>query len=338
MRQELYQRLRCPRCRERLGLTVESGCPDLVQAGWLDCWKCVERYPVVNGIPRFVPVQNYADSFGLLWDSFQQTVLDSALGVTQSRDRFFRETAWQPADLRDKWLLEIGCGAGRFTEIAYHCGANIVAVDYSVAIDTCRRNLGDNPRLHYVQGDIYHLPLRPGLFDYVCCLGVLHRLPDAAVGFRELPLQLKPGGQLAVDIAPRKFFRRFGPTAWFRLLTTRLPFAQTMRLSRGLASLLLPLQKLLGRVPWMGRWLQRQFPIAPVETLSACQPDQVHERACLAMCDRLMSQHHQPGDVETVSHWLREAALEQIETCCDVLIVGRGRKPRTPVAQEPRAA
>jgi SAM-dependent methyltransferase len=338
MRQELYQRLRCPRCRARLGLTLEAGTSDDVQAGWLDCWACVERYPIVGGIPRFVPVPNYVDTFGLLWDSFQQTVLDSALGVTQSHDRFFRETRWQPQDLQGKWLLEIGCGAGRFTEIAVHCGANVVAVDYSSAIDTCRRNLGDDPRLHYVQGDIYSLPLRPGLFDYVCCFGVLHRLPDAAAGFRELPKQLKPGGHLAVDIAPRRFFRRFGPTAWFRLLTTRLPSTHAMRLSRLLASGLLPLQRLLGRIPWLGLWLQRQFPIAPVETLQECRADQVRERACLAMCDRLMARHHQPGDVETVEQWLRDSALDQIETCCETLIVGRGRKPRGQMTQEPRAA
>lgn len=318
-------------------MTIETGDSNLVLAGWLDCWSCVERFPVVNGIPRFVPVMNYADSFGLLWDSFQQAVLDSALGITQSRDRFFRETAWQPADLQDKWLLEIGCGAGRFTEIAVQCGAQVVAVDYSSAIDACRRNLGDDPRLHYVQGDIYQLPFRPGLFDYVCCFGVLHRLPDAAAGFQALPRQLKPGGQLAVDIAPRRFFRRFGPTAWFRLLTTRLPMAQAMRFSRWLTACLLPIQRLLGRIPLVGAHLQRLLPIAPVETLS-CRPEQVHERACLAMCDRLMTQHHQPGDVESVAQWLRDAGLEQIETCCDTLIVGRGRMPHRQSSQEPRAA
>jgi SAM-dependent methyltransferase len=337
MRQDLYQRLRCPHCGGRLGVTIEAGCSDDVQAGWLDCLVCVGRYPVVNGVPRFVPVMNYADSFGLMWDSFQQAVLDSALGITQSRDRFFRETAWRPEDLRGKWLLEIGCGAGRFTEIAHQCGAQVVAVDYSSAIDACRRNLGDDPRLHYVQGDIYHLPFRPGLFDYVICFGVLHRLPDVTAGFQALPGQLKVGGQLAVDIAPRRFFRRFGPTAWFRLLTTRLPTAQAMRFSRALASALLPLQRLLGRIPLVGPRLQRLFPIAPVEMLS-CRPEQVHERACLAMCDRLVTQHHQPGDVESVAQWLRESGLDQIETCCDTLIVGRGRKPRGEAASEPRAA
>ncbi|HUQ70114.1 MAG TPA: hypothetical protein VM165_11350, partial [Planctomycetaceae bacterium] len=134
------------------------------------------------------------------------------------------------------------------------------------------------------------------------------------------------------------FFRRFGPTAWFRLLTTRLPYAHSMRLSRALTSCLLPLQRVLGRMPFIGQWLQHQLPIAPVETLSACRADLVHERACLAMCDRLMTQHHQPGDVESVAQWLRDAGLEQIEACCDTLIVGRGRKPRGQTTQEPRAA
>lgn len=345
MRPELYQRLRCPRCQGRLGLQVEAGTYDNVTTGWLDCLACVERFPIVSGIPRFVPCETYADSFGILWDAFRHAVLDSALGLTQNHDRFFQQTGWTAAELQGKWVLEIGCGAGRFTEIAFQNGANIVAVDYSTAIDVCRKNLGDDPRLHYVQGDIYGLPFRPGQFDYVYCFGVLHRLPDPRSAILHLPTHLKPGGKLAVDIAPPKWFRKFGPTAWLRFFTRRMSRERALRFSMALTSWLLPVQRALGMVPVIGLRLERFLPVAPIDTLGLCSREVQRERACLAMCDRLTATHHQPGCRDKLTEWLTDAGLEERHVFATNMIVGRGVKSATSLSNsgtippiQPRAA
>jgi SAM-dependent methyltransferase len=328
MHSDCYQRLRCPQCQGRLGLQLESSANADHAAGWLDCLACITRFPIVDGIPRFVPVGNYADSFGIVWHAFRRAVLDSALGVTHTRERFFRETGWTAADLQDRWVLEVGCGAGRFTEILLDCGAHVVAVDYSSAIDDCRRNLGTSPRLHLLQADVYALPFRPGGFDAVCSFGMLHRTPDARRACLALPPQLKEGGKLVVDIAPPRWFRSFGPTAWLRLLTRRMTTDQAMQFALKLTGWLLPCQQALGRVPAVGRTLQRLLPIAPVEALQTCSPEAVRQRAGLAMCDRLTAVHHHPGRVETLAAWLREAELEQTQVESQHLIVGRGVKPR----------
>jgi SAM-dependent methyltransferase len=312
-----------------LQLDAPTGVPI---AGWLDCLHCVTRFPVVDGIPRLVPVKNYADSFGVIWHAFRNVVLDSALGVTQTRERFLRETGWTADDLRGRWVLEVGCGSGRFTEILLACGANVVAVDYSSAVDACRRNLGDHPHLQLVQADVFALPFRPGGFDAVCSFGMLHRTPDARRACLALAAQLKPGGSLVVDIAPPRWFRRFGPTAWLRVLTKRMTTDRAIAFARRLTEWLLPFQQALGRVPWLGRHLQKLLPIAPLDTLGECSANDVRERACLAMCDRLTAVHHHPGRVELLAAWLREAGLEQTQVYRDTLIVGRGVKPQRAAA------
>lgn len=337
MRPALYDRLRCPQCRARLGLQIEDGTPDDVRGGWLDCWQCVARYPLVNGIPRFAPVTNYAENFGALWDTFRHALLDSALGTHHSRDRFYRMTGWTEADLRDRWFLEIGCGSGRFTEIALASGAHVVAVDYSSAIDVCHRNLGEHPRLHLVQADVYALPFRAELFDGVYGFEVLHRTPDAHRALMALPSQLREGGKLAVDIAPPKWFRQIGPTAWLRSITMRMPPARAMAIAQTLVSVLFPVQVALGRVPWIGRQLQRLLPIAPPDALDTCTPSALQDRARLAMCDRLTTPHHQPCRMATLVQWLQEAGLEKSVAVRDGLIVGRGVKPRA-IKPETRAA
>lgn len=338
MKQDLYQRLRCPKCHQRLGQESESTLGDAVGTGWLSCLSCVERFPIVSGIPRFVPCETYADSFGLLWDAFRQAVLDSTLGVTHNRDRFFAQTGWNPADLEGKWVLEIGCGAGRYTEIALNSGANVVAVDYSTAIDVCHKNLGDHPRMHYVQGDIYGLPFRPESFDYVCCFGVLHRLPDAHTAVQQLSQQVKPGGKIAVDIAPPTWTRRFGPTAWLRSLTRRMSRESALKFSVSLTNWLLPVQRALGSVPLIGLRLERLLPIAPIDTLGLCSRQVQAERAQLAMCDRLTSTFHRPGCVSKLTEWLGESGVEQPDVFQSTLIIGRGVKRAPAALPHPRAA
>jgi SAM-dependent methyltransferase len=338
MRQELHQRLRCPKCQGRLGLQVETGTNDNVVTGWLDCLACVEKYAIVSGIPRFVPCETYADSFGLVWEAFRQAVLDSTLGLTHNHDRFYSQTGWDVGELRGKWVLELGCGAGRFTEIIVQAGATVVAVDYSTAVDVCRRNLAEQPRLHYVQGDIYGLPFRPGMFDYVCCFGVLHRLPDVRSAMHQLGQQVKPGGKLAVDIAPPRWIRRFGPTAWLRLLTRRMSRERAIRFSMTLTNLLLPLQRALGAIPGIGRRMERLLPIAPIDTLGLCSPAVQKERAQLAMCDRLTATHHNPGRVAKLAEWLIEAGIAEPQVFQTNVIVGRGVKPSAATSGQPRAA
>ena len=51
-------------------------------------------FPVINGIPRFVPAENYADSFGFQWNIHDKTQLDSYTGFPISHDRVFGVTGW----------------------------------------------------------------------------------------------------------------------------------------------------------------------------------------------------------------------------------------------------
>ena len=51
---------------------------------------------VVKGIPRFVNSDEYASSFGLQWNFFRRTQLDSFTGLSISRDRLTRSDGGLP--------------------------------------------------------------------------------------------------------------------------------------------------------------------------------------------------------------------------------------------------
>ena len=74
-------------------------------------------FSVVRGIPRFCPADNYSESFGFQWNLFDRTQLDVHSGADQSQQRFNAETGWDPDELSNCSVLEVGSGAGRFSEV-----------------------------------------------------------------------------------------------------------------------------------------------------------------------------------------------------------------------------
>ena len=154
MNRDLLGVLACPGCFGALSLAITNEAEGEIESGTLGCASCAAAYPIVRFIPRFVPADNYSNSFGFQWNRFRRTQLDSATGQPITGRRFFQQSGWQPAKMVGRWTLDVGCGAGRFAEVALGTGARLVAVDYSSAVDACRQNLGPNPRLDVVQADV----------------------------------------------------------------------------------------------------------------------------------------------------------------------------------------
>ena len=185
MRTEFCQFLACPVCGAELKIgQVVSMDGDEETEGELQCTSS-HLFPITKGIPRFVSKENYASNFGFQWNMFRRTQLDSYSGHPISGNRFWAQSGWKREELAGKRVLDVGCGAGRFAEIALEAGAQVVALDYSVAVEACRENHREKfaHSLNVVQGDIYHLPFRPGQFDFIYCFGVLQHTPDVRAAF-----------------------------------------------------------------------------------------------------------------------------------------------------------
>lgn len=114
MKTELLELLRCQKTGQRLRLENGNSEAHDIEEGWLVSANDRERYPVIKGIPRFVPQSNYADNFGMQWNHFRQTQLDSHSGHPISTERYCLATGWKPEQLKDQWVLDAGCGAGLF--------------------------------------------------------------------------------------------------------------------------------------------------------------------------------------------------------------------------------
>ena len=244
---EIPEELRC----------LEHSLPLVDSQEWLTCASGC-RVPVVNGIARFVDSSNYAAGFGLQWNQFRKTQLDSYTHTTISKDRLSRALGGSLEILCGRTVLEVGCGAGRFTEVLLAAGARVVACDLSTAVEANYANCSTRPNYFVCQADVRALPVKPNSFDFVICLGVIQHTPSPEQTIAALASCVRPGGTLVIDHYapdyPVTFVRR-----WLRNLLLRLPPAAAKRLALSLSRALLPLHK-LGWNQKRGRWrLRRQL-------------------------------------------------------------------------------
>jgi ubiquinone/menaquinone biosynthesis C-methylase UbiE/uncharacterized protein YbaR (Trm112 family) len=324
MHRELLEILRCPRSGESLHIEQAEPRDGRVYAGRLVSEWGTYRYPVRNFIPRFVPESNYADNFGLQWNKFQQTQLDSFTGLPISADRFWKATGWKADQLRGKWILDAGCGAGRFAQVALEAGANVVALDYSSAVDACYSNLKHHQALHVVQGDLYALPFLGRSFDYVYSLGVLQHTPDVAAAFAGLPRMVKQGGYLCVDFYEKSWKSALLPRYWLRPITKRLPKQFLFSTLESVVPAGLRLSRFMGRVPLLGRYLTRIVPVANYEGILPLNEQQHHEWALLDTFDWFSPAYDHPQSAKTVRRWLESSGLKEIQVLRAGHLVGRG--------------
>jgi 2-polyprenyl-3-methyl-5-hydroxy-6-metoxy-1,4-benzoquinol methylase len=322
---QFLEKLRCPQTLQRLRL--EYGTDDPANARMLISEDGRHSYPVQSGIPRFVPESNYADNFGMQWNRFARTQLDSHSGHRISADRFWKTTGWSPEALNGKWVLDIGCGSGRFAEVALSSGANVVAVDFSTAVDACHANLSRYPNLHVVQGDIFSLPLDLGSFDFVYCPGVLQHTPDPQTAFAALTAMVSPGGSLVVDVYQKRLTHLLHPKYLLRPITKRMNKQRLFWICEHMVPVALPVSQMLGMVPFVGRGLQRLIPVANLSHLPL-SPRQLLEWALLDTFDWLGPKCDNPQDIPTLHSWMTEAGMHTIEIVQVGHLACRGIRPK----------
>lgn len=269
--------------------------------------------PTRNGIPRFVDEVDYASSFGEQWQRYRRVQLDSETRKSLSRDRLFEGTGWTPEELQGELVLEVGCGAGRFTEILLEAGAQVVAVDASAAVDACRQTCGDNPNLALVQADLHRLPFRPGAFDRVFCYGVLQHTPDPERAFRAIVEHARPGGLIAADVYRHKEYidRWFAKVLW-RPLTTRMPRSLLRRIIEWYMPRWLPIDNRLRTVPRFGRFLIAVVPCWNPRGLFELTPEEELAWAVLDTFDALAPRYDKPQSIEDVEAWCARAGLVDV--------------------------
>lgn len=258
VRPALMDWLSCPDCgstsltSETYSLDAEALDPEEVLDGVVRCGGCDSWFPVITGVPRMLPKDlrevlpeqyptffaahagklpgttasasarsehtagqvHVMEAFGFEWNEFAE----------YENDNFLEWVApLQPEFFKGKFGLDAGCGAGRHAMRAHGFGADLVAMDLSPAVDAAYSKARKTTGIYVVQGDIFHPPLRPDLFEFIYSIGVIHHTPDPPTAFQSIATRLAPSGTIACFVYATGRPVALGVLAAIRKVTTRLP-------------------------------------------------------------------------------------------------------------------
>jgi SAM-dependent methyltransferase len=268
-----------------------------------------------KGIPRFISDKNYSDNFGLQWNIFRSTQLDSCTGLPLSSRRFAENTKWTKDQLAGKSVLEVGSGAGRFTEIMLQAGARLVSIDNSTAVDANYSSNSGKGDLFLLQADLREIPFSAGSFDFVFCYGVLQHTPDPLKAYSKIYEMLKPGGRISIDY----YLKSFRPSPWsfpkyfWRPLTSRMNPLTLYKIVKAYMPLYLPIDTFLRKIPKHGEDICALIPVPCWNYLDfGLNEKQRLEWAIMDTFDALGARYDFPKTLKEVEAMVRS---DQNETC-----------------------
>jgi len=272
-------------------------------------------FPFIDGAYRIVKEENYTGNFGFQWNKFVTTQIDKTTSLDVSKKRFFATTGWNSDDLNGKNILEVGSGAGRFSQIILdYTKATLFSVDYSNAVVANFKNNGPNKRLHLFQASIYEMPFRTGQFDKVFCLGVLQHTPDFERSVKSLIDMVKPGGELVVDFYPiNGWWTKLQAKYILRPFTKKMDHQKLYEKIYKNADKLIRLYRIFSKIG-LGKILNRFLPVCDIDgTLPKNVSKQtLREMVVLDTFDMFSPEYDKPQKIKTVIKWFKKYGITEV--------------------------
>jgi SAM-dependent methyltransferase len=110
----------------------------------------------------------------------------------------YRKALNQLKPNEDHLLLDAGCGAGLFSNMAIKTGAQVIGVDAAPGLlEVAKRR---NPRNNFLEEDLESLPFADNSFDIVAGFNSFQYAENFESALREARRVLKPGGRMVLGI------------------------------------------------------------------------------------------------------------------------------------------
>jgi len=151
--------------------------------------------------PSLPPVsgeQFVMNSFSKEWLDYEYDGIVWDLSYEDHERRFLAEIGSDAVRTgRNGIFFEAGCGLGLTTEFAHtNLEADAIGLDLSLAVLKASGHFRTHPFLHFVQGSVFHPPLRHGIADVVYSHGVLHHTYSTREAFKAIARCCSPSGML----------------------------------------------------------------------------------------------------------------------------------------------
>jgi len=265
-----------------------------------------KKFKIINGVLQISEVNNYTNNFGYQWNKFDRTQFDNEKeALFHSERRFFNQTDWNSSELRGVNILEVGCGAGRFSRVVLEkTQANLYSIDYSDSVAVNYKNNGSMSinRFELFQANIYEMPFNDNEFDKVFCFGVLQHTPDFKASVKELIKKTKIGGEIVVDFYPiNGWWTKIHAKYLFRFFTKRMNHNELLNIIEKNINWLILISKILNLLQL--KIFTRFIPIVDLNTIpiNVKEKSKYREWVILDTFDMLSPQYDNPKKIKEVA-------------------------------------
>ena len=178
--------------------------------------------------------EDYAVNFGLQWNKFALTQYDSFTGLPLTRNRLINSSEWKDDEINKKLIIELGSGAGRFTEILLSANSYVVSVEMSDAIYANSKN-NKSEKIIFIKSSLTDIEILNNLFDYVFCYGVAQHTPNIVKTYGACVKFGKKGSKISIDHYARVFYpttksiwrpitKRIKPSTLLKIIKFYIPY------------------------------------------------------------------------------------------------------------------
>ena len=245
-----------------------------------------QKYTVIEDIPRFVENENFASPFGLQWNTFRKAQLDSYTKTSMSEDRVRTALQVPLESIKGLKIIEVGSGAGRFTEILLKYGAIVYSFDLSNAVLANYANNMPHKNLTIFQANIENIPFKDNFFDISLCLGVIQHTQNFSLSLAEVARVTKDGGIISFDHYQKHIGHYTSLYLVYWILIKQLPTKLQLKVTNFLTALFFPIHWIFRDYPLIQWLLRRISPISFYYGMFDLNKDQHYEMSKLDTHDK----------------------------------------------------
>ena len=303
--QQYLDILSCPNCFDSFRQATNN---------LVNCDQCNVTLEFKKGILAKENNSHYSVSFGLQWNKFKKTQLDSFTGATRSLNRFIDESGWDQENLSGKWVLDAGCGAGRFAEVAHDLGAKLVAIDASSAIYVASENLNSSETL-FIKSDLAATPMKSETFKYIYCIGVLQHTSNPKEILYELLRLLEKDGEIVLTFYENQGFRtKLYSKYLVRPITKRISPKILLRTIEITSKIWFPITRVLFSLPFpWGKLFSFLIPVANYVDFHYPTRGLALQESILDTFDMLSPKFDNPLKKSEIREWVENSDFNMME-------------------------
>ena len=157
-------------------------------------------------------VQDVITDFGNEWKKFDQSQLSNH-ELELISNEYFKIFPWHLLSDNSQGF-DLGCGSGRWAKIVAPKVGHLHCIDPSNAIEVAKKNLNIFSNCSFHQRGVDDIPFDDNSMDFAYSLGVLHHIPDTAVGIKSCVSKLKKGAPFLVYL----YYSFDNQPTWFRAI------------------------------------------------------------------------------------------------------------------------